>query len=47
MNDLWNAGVRPTGVRNKDETINAISHHLDDMRALVSVKLKTQLPKRD
>jgi hypothetical protein len=45
MNDLWNAGIRPTGERNKDETISAVMRHLDDMRAIVGAKLNVPLPK--
>ena len=44
MDDLWNAGVRPSNVLYRDETTSAIVRHLNDMRAIVAAKLDVKLP---
>lgn len=34
MDDLWAAGIRPTGVGDHGETLSATKAHLDDMRSI-------------
>jgi hypothetical protein len=43
MNDLWNSGVRPTGIHHRDQMVAAQSFHLRDMRAIVAKKLSVDL----
>lgn len=35
MDDLWNAGIRPTETKNQAGEIAATKYHLEDMRKLV------------
>ena len=44
MDDLWNAGIRPTEAKNTTREQAAVGRHLDDMRALVERFLKVKLP---
>lgn len=44
MDSLWNCGIRPVGVRHKDETLKTMNDHLQDMRAITFDKLKVALP---
>jgi hypothetical protein len=44
MNDLWNLGVRPTAVRDRDEMLSIQRAHLDDMRQLVFETMKIAKP---
>ena len=39
MDDLWRAGVRPTGVRNQSELVDAKDKHIDDLRAITTTLL--------
>lgn len=34
INNLWNCGLRPSGIKAKDESIGFIQSHLDDMRTI-------------
>lgn len=34
MDDLWNAGIRPTHAQHTSETLSAINKHLADMRQI-------------
>ncbi len=43
INDLWRLGVRPAGEHGTNE-INALTRHLEDMRAIASNRLKLTLP---
>jgi hypothetical protein len=35
MDQLWNAGIRPTDSRDKSDVINAKDRHIDSMREVV------------
>ncbi len=43
MDQLWNAGIRPTDGVGSVATMNATTAHLDDMRAIVAHKLGVEL----
>ena len=32
MDDLWNAGIRPTDTRDRSETVKAMLNHIEDLR---------------
>ncbi len=34
INELWTAGIRPTGIGDQGETVSALKAHLDDMRKI-------------
>lgn len=39
MDDLWNAGIRPTSAKIHEGTVEAINRHLEDMRKISGHKL--------
>ena len=45
INDLWRVGVRPAGEHGTNE-INALTRHLEDMRAIAANRLKLTLPEK-
>ena len=45
INDLWRVGVRPAGEHGTNE-INALTRHLEDMRAIAADRLKLTLPEK-
>lgn len=40
MNDLWSAGIRPSGQQNGE----GVQKHLEDMRAIAFAKLNVEKP---
>ncbi len=46
INDLWEAGIRPNEIYHKDDLLNAMNGHLEDMRAIVFNKLKVAKPNK-
>lgn len=46
IDELWNAGLRPTRGRQSEGVTAAQARHLEDMRALVFAKLKITQPER-
>ena len=43
MDDLWNAGVRPTEGSGSSGSLRATESHLSDMRKIVSKNLEVEL----
>ncbi|MEO2054718.1 MAG: hypothetical protein ABGX83_05405 [Nitrospira sp.] len=46
MDDLWNAGIRPTEGSGSAGSLKATEKHLSDMRTIVSKKLGVELNER-
>lgn len=44
IDELWHCGYRPSDHHNTQGEIEAIRHHLGDMRAIAASKLKMELP---
>lgn len=42
MDQLWNMGYRPSGIKNKDITMNAMDKHIEDLRRIAFKLLKIE-----
>jgi hypothetical protein len=42
MDQLWNAGYRPSGIKNKDIAMGAMDKHIEDLRRIAFKLLKIE-----